>query len=45
MRRQRRGSRPRRGVGANNNNGMKVPLWAAMVAMVGAAFYFGARKR
>lgn len=31
---------PRRGIGADDE-GRKVPLWAAMVALVGTAFLFG----
>jgi len=35
-------TRGRRGVGAGDDeNGRKVPLWAAMLALVGTAFYFG----
>jgi hypothetical protein len=45
--RLKRNQRRRRGVGATDENdgGPKVPLWAAMVGLVGAALYFGSTKR
>jgi hypothetical protein len=36
---------PRRGIGADEEDGAKVPLWAAMVALIGTAFLFGRKQR